>query len=499
MNEFFDTIIIGSGMGGLSSASLLAKHGKKVLVLEKGTSPGGCSSSFQKAGYIFESGATTLVGWEEGLPMQSLERQLGEKFPKWELALSMMVYMDGKKIQRFGDKDAWIQESIRHFQNPIRQTVFWRFIFFFADSVWSISRRYRYFPFNSILDVVRSLPSFRPKDALAFFFSFISVGAVLRILGLGGDKKFINFLNEQLMITNQCKANEAPFLLASAGLSYPNLVNYYAPGGMIEIPKTLLSFIQKHGGSYKNKSEVMSVRKVSDGTAEKVWEVKTKHDTFYCFDLISNIPIWNLESLFTSKEPSIEGISKMYEKGIWGAFTMGIAMEADLAGEECLHHQIHLSEPIPFGGGDSIFVSISHKDDLVRSKDGIRILSISTHLSDPETWNRKDPDYQIKKRQIEAIVIAALSDTFPWFQKNKIAFQHSATPVTWQTWTGRKFGRVGGIPSSYFSNPFRYLSSLSGIPNFYLTGDTVYPGQGIPAVCIGGINLANRLIRTKRD
>ncbi|MCZ8157980.1 MAG: FAD-dependent oxidoreductase, partial [Leptospira sp.] len=172
MNEFFDTIIIGSGMGGLSSASLLAKHGKKVLVLEKGTSPGGCSSSFQKAGYIFESGATTLVGWEEGLPMQSLERQLGEKFPKWELALSMMVYMDGKKIQRFGDKDAWIQESIRHFQNPIRQTVFWRLVFFFADSVWSISRRYRYFPFNSILDVVRSLPSFRPKDALAFFFSF---------------------------------------------------------------------------------------------------------------------------------------------------------------------------------------------------------------------------------------------------------------------------------------------------------------------------------------
>ena len=49
------------GMGGLSAASLLSTDGKKVLVLEAGIHPGGCGSSYARKGYVFESGATTLV------------------------------------------------------------------------------------------------------------------------------------------------------------------------------------------------------------------------------------------------------------------------------------------------------------------------------------------------------------------------------------------------------------------------------------------------------
>lgn len=35
-DNYYDAIIIGSGMGGLSTAALLANDGYKVLVLEKG-------------------------------------------------------------------------------------------------------------------------------------------------------------------------------------------------------------------------------------------------------------------------------------------------------------------------------------------------------------------------------------------------------------------------------------------------------------------------------
>lgn len=52
----YDVIIIGSGFGGLSCASLLAKKGKKVLVVEKSPHSGGTSSLFSRKGYHFPMG-----------------------------------------------------------------------------------------------------------------------------------------------------------------------------------------------------------------------------------------------------------------------------------------------------------------------------------------------------------------------------------------------------------------------------------------------------------
>ena len=52
----YDQIIIGSGLGGLTSAAYLAKKGKKVLVLEKHFIPGGCATSYKRRGAIFEAG-----------------------------------------------------------------------------------------------------------------------------------------------------------------------------------------------------------------------------------------------------------------------------------------------------------------------------------------------------------------------------------------------------------------------------------------------------------
>lgn len=53
----YDAIIIGAGFGGLSCGSLLAKNGKKVLILEKSQHAGGTSSVFSRGGYDFPMGA----------------------------------------------------------------------------------------------------------------------------------------------------------------------------------------------------------------------------------------------------------------------------------------------------------------------------------------------------------------------------------------------------------------------------------------------------------
>lgn len=51
-----DAIVIGSGIGGLTSAVLLAKTNKKVLVLEQHYRAGGCTHTFDEFGGFFDSG-----------------------------------------------------------------------------------------------------------------------------------------------------------------------------------------------------------------------------------------------------------------------------------------------------------------------------------------------------------------------------------------------------------------------------------------------------------
>lgn len=51
-----DAIIIGSGVGGLGLAVLLARVGKKVLVLEQHDRAGGCCHTFTEKGFEFDVG-----------------------------------------------------------------------------------------------------------------------------------------------------------------------------------------------------------------------------------------------------------------------------------------------------------------------------------------------------------------------------------------------------------------------------------------------------------
>ena len=49
----FDVLILGAGWGGLTAASLLAKAGRRVAVMETRDRAGGCGQSFTRAGFSF--------------------------------------------------------------------------------------------------------------------------------------------------------------------------------------------------------------------------------------------------------------------------------------------------------------------------------------------------------------------------------------------------------------------------------------------------------------
>ncbi len=75
--EEFDTIIIGSGAGGLASAICLARSGQKVLVLEQHYVPGGWCHSFHKKGQRFSPGVHYIGMLDKGQSTRELYEGLG--------------------------------------------------------------------------------------------------------------------------------------------------------------------------------------------------------------------------------------------------------------------------------------------------------------------------------------------------------------------------------------------------------------------------------------
>lgn len=126
INEEYDYIIIGSGIGGLSAACLLTFYGYSVLVLESHYKPGGCAHAFEVDGFKFDAGPSLWNGMSTlpYNPLREILNLVGEgdsisyaKYDGWQ-----MYTPDGsfkftvgegdfeKILQNFGDSENVLTE-----------------------------------------------------------------------------------------------------------------------------------------------------------------------------------------------------------------------------------------------------------------------------------------------------------------------------------------------------------------------------------------------------
>lgn len=479
MSKTLDIAIVGSGMAGLTTACLLAKDGHRVNVFEQNWLPGGCSSSYPRKGYIFESGATTLVGLDPYMPLKHLLDELDLDLNPWPLEVPMRVYLQGgQTITRYQSIEAWIAEAERIF-GPQGQRGFWSYCYKIAQLVWEVSLVQRVFPPSSVKDLWFAARHFRPKQLGFASLAFRSMKDLLKQYKLLDHKDFVAFIDEQLLITAQNYHGEVNIPFGATALCYTNFTNYYMPGGLLQLIQPLVDYIQGHGGHVHLRAPVSQI-KSEKGTYELETNFRGKIHTYQADKVVSSIPINNTLQLVD--DPAF---TQKYQKRLMtsaqlnSAFQMGIVAKKSRQ-IDCLHHQIHLKVPLPYTGSNSIFLSLSHPDDTTRCGPDELVASISTHAPDPAARKIED------KTLLETIIINKL-DQLDLIKREEIIFTHASTPGSWAKWTGRQWGFVGGYPQQMRIKPWQMLDARFDQKGMYICGDSTYPGQGIPGACLSGI------------
>ncbi|NUQ39271.1 MAG: amine oxidase, partial [Caldilineales bacterium] len=170
----------------------------------------------------------------------------------------------------------------------------------------------------------------------------------------------------------------------------------------------------------------------------------------------------------------------------WGAFMVYVGLDGSLApADGALHHQVIVREPL--GEGNSIFLSLSPAWDETRAPAGRRALTISTHTALAPWWTLYEQDrpaYEARKQRYLAAVLDAAEQVFPGLRQAELILP--GTPVTFERFTRRAGGWVGGFPQTSL---FRAWSPRLA-PGLWMVGDSIFPGQSTAAVALGGLRVA---------
>jgi len=478
----YDVVIIGAGFGSLTAAALLAKRGLHVCVLEQAKYPGGSVSSYKRKGYWFETGATTLVGLDEHMPLRYLLDEIGVELPAIKLETPMQVHLpDGQLLTRYPHLDDWIEEAGRVF-GKYNQRPFWEHCYKISRQVWRTSLQQQRFPFSNLKDLLHAAVNVRPAQLRLLPGAFRTMQDVLHKYGLLQNKLFVDFVNEQLLITAQNYLHQVNELFGATALCYTLYGNYYVPGGLINIVKPVADYVKSQGSDIKYGQQVTAIKPMETG-----YRTTTAKGSFDSRFVISGIPLNNILPLF--QDNVVQQKLRKYvlpSEMLNGAFTMGLVLRQEPP--EVLHHQVHVPGGLPLIGSKSIFISFSHPSDRLRAPAGEVVAAISTHVPDPAV------NYIRQKAVLEEAICKVLANR-GLIRIENITYKQGATPGAWNFWTQRAYGAVGGYPQYRHIKPWQMKDARLDHRGAYLCGDTVYPGQGIPGVCLSGIIAASKLVQ----
>jgi phytoene dehydrogenase-like protein len=296
------------------------------------------------------------------------------------------------------------------------------------------------------------------------------------------------FIDAQLLIAAQTTSANANALYGASALDLPRRGVVHLIGGIGAIAETLAEAVRRHGGKVRYRQEVSRI--VYENGQPVAVETK-RGETFPARTVIANLPPWNIAKLTGEETPaSLRKLPAAPTPG-WGAFMVYVGLDARAVPADApLHHQVIVREPL--GEGNSVFLSLSPAWDSGRAPAGQRALTISTHTALAPWWRlfHNDPNHYTRRKEhyVERMMRAA-ERVLPGLRAAANLVM-PGTPVTFQRFTRRGQGWVGGFPqTSIFQAWGPRLDA-----GLWMVGDSIFPGQSTAAVALGGMRVARAIL-----
>jgi all-trans-retinol 13,14-reductase len=486
LKEKYDVVIVGSGLGGLVSAIILAKEGRSVCVLEKNQQYGGNLQTFVRNKTIFDTGVHYIGGLSEGQNLYQYFNYLGiiddiELKKLDQDGFDIITFDDDETEYRHGQGyDTFIRNLVAQF--PKEEVA----IRAYCDKLQETCKK---FP---LYMVQLSKPYYDDTELFGLsakeYIDSITTNKKLRAV-LGGSN---------LLYAGE--SNRTPFYVHALSVNSYIISAYRCVNGGSQITKALLRRLKGAGGEAYKRHEVINFG-VREGKIESVFTANGK-------EIKGDLFISNIEPKHTVKLVGEEHFRKSYISRIKSiestvaAFTLYLALKPGsfkYLNKNYYHHknpeeiwnaQDYSEETWP----KAYMVSMGLKKDSDGYGDNLTVMTYMNYdevlpwentFNTAANKNERGQTYEQFKSQREEKILVELEKKFPNI-RNCIQEKYSSTPLSYRDYIGSNRGSMYGYVKDADNSLKSFISARTKIKNLYFTGQSLNM-HGILGVTISGV------------
>lgn len=492
-----DIVVIGSGIGGLSCAALLARYGFNVIVCESHSIAGGAAHGFERNGFKFDSGPSLYSGLSyspSANPLRQVLDAIGEKLPcltydTWGCCLPEGDFETSVGAEQFSE----ILQKFRGEQAVAEWRALQRVMEPFSSAAVAIPPAALRLDLGAALTVGRFAGSLFEHTANVVKLT----GPFSRIMDDVVKDPFIrNWLNMLCFLlsglpADSTSAAEVAFMFAD--WYRPNAVLDYPVGGSAALVEALVRGLKRHGGELLLNAHVEQV--LVEGKRAVGVRLRGGKQIGARQAVVSNASVWDTLKLLPD-----EAVPKSFRNS--GQATpecdsfMHLHLGIDAEGLEklsCHYIVVNDWEQGVTAAQNVVLISIPSVLDPTLAPSGKHTLHVYTPGNEPyELWrglDRKSEEYAGLKGLRAEVMWQALERIIPDV-RGRCEVTLVGTPLTHERFLRRHRGSYG--PAIRAGKGW-FPGSGTPLKGLLCCGDSTFPGIGLPAVAASGMITANTL------